>query len=78
MPRLLLACLVVPLLASASPVDQPEMQAAIQAHRDGRYDEALRILKARFERIATGAKDTRQDYFITMFEWEHLAGDLLP
>ncbi|UMR29037.1 hypothetical protein MJ904_18310 [Massilia sp. MB5] len=74
MPRLLLACLVVPFLASASPADQPELQAAIQAHRDGRYDEALRIVKTRFDRISTGAKDTRQDYFITMFEWEQLAG----
>ncbi|AKU21397.1 hypothetical protein [Massilia sp. NR 4-1] len=75
MPRLLLACLVVPFLASASPADQPEMQAAIEARRDGRYDEALRIVKQRFDRMASGAKETRREYFITMFEWEHLAAE---
>ncbi|MBB3121186.1 hypothetical protein [Pseudoduganella violacea] len=75
---LLLACLAVPLFANAAPVIQPEMLTAAQVRRDGSHDEALRIVKQQFERIATGAKDTRQDYFITMFEWgllveEHVA-----
>ncbi|UTY59924.1 hypothetical protein [Massilia sp. erpn] len=44
-PFLLLACLVVPLFVKAAPVIQPEMLTAVQAHRDGRYDEALRIVR---------------------------------
>lgn len=71
---LLLACLAAPLIAHAGPAVQPEMLTAVQAHRDGLYDEALRIVKKQFDRIATGAKDTHQDYFITMFEWEQLSG----
>jgi hypothetical protein len=51
------------------------MLTAVQAHRDGRYDEALRIVKQQFDRIATGAKDTHLAYFITMFEWGQLSGD---
>ncbi|WP_256077171.1 hypothetical protein [Massilia sp. YIM B04103] len=70
-----LACLVVPLLANAGPSVQPEMLAAVEARRDGRYDEALSIVKKRFERMASGARDARQDYFITLFEWEHLAAE---
>lgn len=74
MSLLLLACLAVPLLVNAAPAAEPEMQAAIEAHRAGRYDEALSILQKRFDRIAS-AKDGRQDYFITMFEWERLLED---
>jgi hypothetical protein len=72
---LLLACLAAPLIAHAGPTVQAEMLTAVQAHRDGRYDEALRIVKQQFDRIATGAKDSHLAYFITMFEWVQLSGD---
>lgn len=74
-PLLLLACFVASMNAHAANPARPEIQAAVQAHRDGRHDEALRLIQQQFKRIATSAKDSRVDFFITMFEWQQLVGD---
>lgn len=70
---LLLACLATPIIADAGP--QPEVASAVQAHRDGRHGDALRIVKSQFNQIASCAKDAHLKYFITMFEWEQLLRD---
>ncbi|MRV73957.1 hypothetical protein GJ700_19805 [Duganella sp. FT92W] len=74
-PLLLLACFVAAMNVHAANPARPEIQAAVQAHRDGRHDEALRLIQQQFKRIATSANDSHVDFFITMFEWKQLVGD---
>lgn len=69
---LVIACLAAPVPAQAEIAPRDTIKAAIQAHRDGKLDEALRIVTSQFGRIAAGVPDTAQDYFITMFEWSQL------
>jgi hypothetical protein len=74
----LIACLATPLAVHAGPIIQADMTEAVKAHREGRYDQALALLKKQFDRIAAGTKESQKDYFITMFEWTQLASDYAP
>ena len=73
-----MSCLAAPLAVQAGPIVQPDVMDAIKAHHEGRHSQALALLKQRFEQVATGAKDSSKDYFITMFEWTQLANDYAP
>ena len=71
----LLSCLALPVIVHAAPAAPPGTASAIEAHRDGRLDEARRIVKARFDWMASCPKDAHRNYFMTMFEWAQLSRD---
>ncbi|MES2149220.1 MAG: hypothetical protein V4508_05430 [Pseudomonadota bacterium] len=54
------------------------MNDAMLARKEGRNDDALRLLLALFDELACGAVGIEGHYFITMFEWRQLAGQFRP
>jgi hypothetical protein len=50
----------------------PDLLEAIQAHEDGRYDDALRCLQAVTGRVLTSPEAAKRNGFMTMFHWKLL------
>jgi hypothetical protein len=53
----------------------PLVAEAMNARRDGRYDDALRILTGMFGRAAAPDADPLSNHFMMMFEWSLLADE---
>lgn len=51
---------------------------AMIARQEGRYDDALRLLKAELDKIVRSPVNSRAAYFMTIVEWSVLAEDYLP
>jgi len=72
---LLLACCALHVSAQADVTPVPDMHAAIQAQRDGRYDEALRLVRQQFARIGNSDRKSQRDYGFTIFVWGQLVDE---
>lgn len=55
-----------------------KVQAAIAAQKDGRYDDARRLLERSFAEAERASSHGRSAYFITMFCWQRLVEDYPP
>ena len=51
----------------------PVLQDAVTARREGRSDDALRLMAELFDQMTKGVPGTNELLFITLFEWSQLA-----
>lgn len=56
----------------------PDLEQAIQAQHEQRYDDALRHLQAVSGRVLASAASARVNLFMTMFTWRMLSDDHAP
>ena len=56
----------------------PAVAAAVAAHHEGRYEEAVPMLVQLFERSERESASMHSPFFITMFEWQMMLEDYPP
>lgn len=56
----------------------PAVTAAVAAHQEGRFEEAVPMLVQLFERSEQESASMHSPFFITMFEWQLMLADYPP